>query len=139
MRAAEPTGGIVANQSMPGYAVETLSATTEDYHSVLNLYPNVDVEEYFVNVFLSLNQDVTTAIDVLVRLYDGTNYYPHQTSNPIVRVVNSGRSNSIFLTIPNNVNGKTITVQVAPKDSNSTSKQFFVGASGWGHSPHTHR
>jgi len=139
MRAAVPTAGIVANQSMPGYAVETLSATTEDYHSVLNLYPNVDVEEYFVNVFLSLNQDVTTAIDVLVRLYDGTNYYPHQTSNPIVRVVNSGRSNSIFLTIPNNVNGKTITVQVAPKDSNSTSKQFFVGASGWGHSPHTHR
>ena len=144
MRAAVPTAGVVAaannitggSVSVPPYTWTTLVSTT---------IPDVDCECYFCEpVIYSEASDYQ--LNARVRIYDSTDgtYYPYSGTSdydfcPRVRALGSsafGPGCSCFITIPKNVKGHTLEVQIYSFHATANHYAAFVG---WGHSPHTHR
>jgi len=137
MRAAVPTTGIIATTSD-----STFKGNVDSSHwtTMCTLSPNADTEVYFVHVaVVSVDSLGDLAYQLRARVLIGSDKYP-DSEGLRIRAFNSGTGIVQLcgnITIPKNVNGTTINVQVY--HDYPSPRNIDCSARGWGHSPHMHR
>ncbi|MHA1290285.1 MAG: hypothetical protein ACTSPB_23120, partial [Candidatus Thorarchaeota archaeon] len=137
LRAAEPTAGIVAaaaSQTM-GSAVTCSPNTWTTVRSLT--VPNEEHEILFV--YCVTNASVQAKFRYRIKNVTKNEYYPSSTTTecPISATIPDYGIVALFMTVPKNVGGDTLELQIYNLES--TDRDFGASISCWGHSPHYHR
>jgi len=134
-------GSAVAYRAMASSGL--LSITTSSWNNLVTMtVPSTPHELLCVHTsgwVRSLNADYQIFY-VKVRVYDGISYYP-ATEGAVVWLAGASTAKQTFvafITIPQNLAGKTIKVQVFPYTTISVSGEMQGCATIWGHSQHVH-
>ena len=137
MRAAVPTAGVVAAAStIAGLSTAVPANTWTDICSIT--VPNEDHETLFI---AGTVQRATIGVYCYgnVRIRDGTTYYPMSdglhVSAPAQSASNYAQADFYGITIPKNMKGKTIYLQL----NTDITDNWYGWLRIWGHSQHTHR
>jgi len=127
MRAATPIDRLVCASSD---ITTTQFTPTGEWQTLFTIEPNEDTEVYFIQ-FAEKNAMGN------VRVKIGNDFYPSENGMIVESVSVSGFAppDRVLFTIPRNVNGETIEIQIRV----TTSDAFMAWYYAWGHSPHYHR
>lgn len=128
-----------------GYVATSVSVANETWTTLITLSPSANCELYFVHTAIRTPY-ATSGHGRSVRVYDETDeiYYPENDADTAfqiyLRVVSDGEipksTTTHVITIPRNVNGHTLRIQVWHDYGDATTIEGYV--KGWGHSQHTH-
>ncbi len=128
---------ITGVQSAGGYLNSTGSVSTTVNFTTIDTLSSVNSDCSGMYVFLSqiLRASGGSHSQALIRLYDGTNYYP-SSDGLVISAPVGGEYGEMLIHIPINTNGKTITIEARWQPTQTANIQMNWGW--WTESEHNH-
>ena len=134
-RAALPTEGVIAT-SAPSSCISNFElAISPNWTNIFTISPSGNTECYFIFVRLEAYDTTSNGTMVSIKATMDGQDYPLDAGLSALVGFNAG-STTWLLTIPQDVNGKTITIK---GQANLSGRHISGCRYGWGHSPHSHR
>jgi hypothetical protein len=146
-RTTPPTTEVIANLVIqyPNFENDSVPEATWTDVGTTTIPSDADIEELFISGGIC-QYGQTGWLAFRYRIYDVTDgiYYPYNsasdvTHQPALFCSANGQVVTYFVTIPKNVKGHSVKLQVYIIDTSPTPSDIIADMNIWGHSPHVHR